>query len=103
MILTLFAVLMAISLILIAVGYHYDATVLQVVGYGFIFIVCSVTLVDGIQYHSGDVINKSGNDTVVTEQYATYPARYISFFLCVVGVAGASLSLFEYRKEARNE
>lgn len=96
---------MAISIILIYLGYQYDDVVLKSVGFWFIVILSFSTIGNGLEYHSGDLINKTIIDNVVvTKQYETYSLRTISIFLIVVGLVGATFSIYyDYDERRRSE
>jgi len=96
MILVLFTVLLLLSLFLIPIGRYVEAPVIEVVAYGFIFILGSLVLTNSLEYPTGSdiTINSSlSNYQVVnvTKSYANFDtadAKSFGLFLCAMGIFG---------------
>jgi hypothetical protein len=102
MILTLYVVLMVLALILITIGYAFDSVILKIVGYGCIFMFNVPAIIDGIQYHSGDLVENSGDDKIITMQYSVYENRTMFILFSVIGMLGATLLSWDEYKFRRD-
>jgi amino acid permease len=97
MILIVYITLMSLSLILIFLGYHIEDPTLKTIGFAFIFIISFSTMTGGLDYHNGDLINKTDpNNEITIKQYENYPIRTISFFLTAIGLLGSSFTLYNH-------
>lgn len=92
MILELFIVLIAVAIILIALGYYMDMSELSVVGFVFLFILSSfVLLPKQLEYKTGLLYNSTGTIQEVTYKYAYYDddtTHYIGYFLTIISALG---------------
>jgi len=96
MILEMYLGLMAISFLLLIIGYYTDSIVCVVVGWGFLFIVNSPIINDGIEYHSGDTITLIDDTATVIKNYETFDSK-IGFFMAVIGLFGSTYSFYEFK------
>lgn len=88
MILELFAILMAISLVLVGFGYWLHVPLLGVIGFVFLFVLSVfIILPVNVQVKSGEIANVTGNITTTTYIYASYndqTTHYFGYFMAVL-------------------
>ena len=88
MILELFALLVAISLVLVGFGYWLHVPLFGVIGFTLLFILSVfIVLPNSVQVQSGSVMNVSGNVSTTTFVYASYndsTTHYFGYFLAVL-------------------
>jgi len=92
MILELFITLIAISLILVVLGYYMRMTELSVVGFAFLFILSSFVLLPrNLEYKNGASYVTNGSTSTITYNYATYDdttTHYFGYFLSIISALG---------------
>lgn len=98
--LTIYLVFLGLSLFLITIGYFFQAMLLKVLGFSFIFIIHIVTIFSGVSYHTGDTITEINSTvTEVEMNYTNYSFHTISFFMAVLGVVGSTLIYLDHKQE----
>lgn len=102
MILTLFASLTILSIILILIGYFLNIQFIRIIGFGFLCLV-GLNALDGIQYQTGTNVttdysyNYNGDlntsHDVINKAYTTFENRFFGYFLAMLGAFGMIIDL----------
>jgi len=111
MILTLFAVLVTISIVLVVLGLTRPTESYQAVVGFFLLFLLSLTILNGnLEYESGAIINTTisytgslatSTDQTVTNQYSNFndaTSRRVGYYLAVVSAIGMIGVFFSLRK-----
>jgi len=78
MILTLFIMFLAISLILIILGYFSaNSQSLSILGFSLLFVLGVVLLSGFVEYKAGETATVTGNETVTVYNYSNYDSEVI--------------------------
>lgn len=110
MLLILFISLMAISIVIVAIGYWKEIYMLQIIGYTLILLLSLPLFGSGINYKSGEILNKTSiqmidssnithisENTTVTYQYSNYDDYRIYFYLVVMAMLGITTTLIHIK------
>lgn len=88
MIFSLFALLVAISLLLVGYGYWLHVPLLGVIGFSLLFVLSAFVIIpNNLEVQTGTVANVTGNTTITTNTYANYndnTTQYFGYFLAVL-------------------
>jgi hypothetical protein len=112
MILTLFAILLALTIILIMASKYIEAPGLQLTGYCFLFLLGLVVLFGSLQYPTGEISNfgYSGEEITSVNFTTTYSNftneiyagvnlnHIIGLFLCITSGLGFAIVLMNLEK-----
>lgn len=88
MILELFALLLALSMVLVGFGYWLHVPLFGIIGFTLLFVLSVfIILPSSVQVQSGSVANVTGNVTVTTYVYSNYSdqtTHYFGYFLAIL-------------------
>lgn len=105
MILILFMALLALSVIIMLMGYYTGDEPYFPVGLFFFFLLGLVILNGNLEYETGAAITTTNSGsistTIVTTQYSSWSdsnSHYVGYFMTILGLLGFALSLYNIRK-----
>ena len=102
MILELFALLIAISLYMVWLGFRVEVPAYSTVGFFFVFLLSLVLIANQLQVQVGANITDYGNMTTnvanVYQYYTDDSSHYIGYFMAVASSVGMFLSFFQQKK-----
>jgi hypothetical protein len=103
MIIEMYALLFALSVAFIIIGYQYDSEILRMIGFTMIFICGVLVITDDISYVSGsNVVEINTSTTVITKNYTLYENTSLGVMLATIGAVSFFLTLFELRNSFRS-
>lgn len=100
MMLTIYLVFIGLSFILITLGYLFEAMLLKILGFAFLFTIHITTIFSGVDYHIGDTVTEINSTvTSIEMNYDNYSFHFISFFMCCLGFLGVSFIYIDHKQE----
>ena len=109
MLIYLYLLLLAITLLFFFIGLFADSPILSITGAGFLFLMGYVLMgvntgigdPPGIEFPTGKTATTTGNDTTTTTTYTTYSHRTIGFFMEFIAFAAIFLTLLDMWRARR--
>lgn len=107
MILSIFALLLIVSLTLVFLGYYLQGSgdILKFTGFCFIFLLGVMLLPEtpgAIEYQTGEVRVTDGNTTTVTHEYADYESHSFGLFLSLIGGFGFAVAFTDRNSKPKS-
>lgn len=107
MIYQIYAVLVAVSLILLFYGWYVKADLFRIMGTTLLFILGLMLMPStsaligggGLEYMSGANITTYGNTDIVVNEYTVYTNHTLGFYMTITAVLGIVLVMVERRRD----
>ena len=103
MIVIIFGVLITLSIALIITGYYAESPVIQIVGYGLMFLTSFPLITDNLEYKVGENTSYvyGTNNTLISDSmvntYVSYGDYRFGYYLAVASVLGFASVFFQWR------
>jgi hypothetical protein len=98
MIIEIFILLLAITMIFILSGMFFDVPAMTVVGLAFLFMLGIIILNTGIEYRTGEILTENNLITTITYSYDTFKSNTYGIFVCVISIVWFIITMINLRR-----
>ena len=103
MMIDIYFLMLAIVIILLAIGYTTKQIYMLMLGYALLFLLAVSLMTVGIDFHSGINMTDVGATTVITDTYTTYTDSKIGLYLAVCSMVAFVVTVFQWRRLSGDE